>query len=247
MVRVAGLSAQMDAGITEFGPDHMTPSAQLVAIRREVKRLRDAACSCLEDQLEPLLEEQGIRLLDWEELNAKQVLAAKRYFSEIVFPVLTPLAFDPGRPFPHISNLSLNLAVSIRDKDGVEHFARVKVPDSLPALVPLTRSQKSLSKRSHARRKEAYRVVGRRHCGESRCPFPGHGDCGSPPIPCHSRRGYCDQGTGGRRPSGDHGRGCAATKVRERGAIGSEAADAQEHPTDSQQQSGSGFQRGLSE
>jgi polyphosphate kinase len=156
MVRVAGLRAQMDAGITEFGPDGMTPSAQLVAIRREVKRLFDAACSCFESELRPLLGDEGIRLLNWEDLNAKQVLAAKRYFSEIVFPVLTPLAFDPGRPFPHISNLSLNLAVLIRDKDGVEHFARIKVPDSLPALVPLTRSQKSLAKRSHARRIESY-------------------------------------------------------------------------------------------
>src|SRR5689334_2560647 len=138
MVRVAGLRAQMDAGITEFGPDHMTPSAQLVAIRREVKRLSDAASSCLESELRPLLADEGIRLLNWEELNGQQIQSAKRYFSEIVFPVLTPLAFDPGRPFPHISNLSLNLAVLIRDQRGVEHFARVKVPDSLPALVPLT-------------------------------------------------------------------------------------------------------------
>lgn len=156
MVRVAGLRAQMDAGITEFGPDRITPSAQLVAIRREVKRLSDAACTCFESELRPLLADEGIRLLTWSELNANQVSAAKRYFSEIVFPVLTPLAFDPGRPFPHISNLSLNLAVLIRDKDGLEHFARVKVPDSLPALVPLTRSQQSLTKRSHAARKEAY-------------------------------------------------------------------------------------------
>ena len=145
MVRVASLRAQVDAGIVEFGPDRMSPSAQLVAIRREVKRLQDSAGSCFDQELKPLLTEQGIQILSWPELKQRQLLAAKRYFSEIVFPVLTPLAFDPGRPFPHISNLSLNLAVSIRDKDGAEHFARIKVPDSLPALVPLTRSRKAPS------------------------------------------------------------------------------------------------------
>jgi len=69
-----------------------------------------------------------------------------------VFPVLTPLAFDPGRPFPHISNLSLNLAVSIRDRMGNEHFARVKVPDSLPQLVPVSASAKAATKRGRPRR-----------------------------------------------------------------------------------------------
>ncbi len=155
MVRVASLKAQVDAGIPEFGPDRMSPSAQLVAIRREVKRLIEAAHQCLQE-LTPALAEQGIHIVDHSALTAKQLLACKRYFTDIIFPVLTPLAFDPGRPFPHISNLSLNLAVSIRDAAGGEHFARVKVPDSLPALVPLTRPRKSSSKRSRSRRQEYY-------------------------------------------------------------------------------------------
>ncbi len=155
MVRVASLKAQLDAGIPEFGPDRMSPSAQLVAIRREVKRLIDAVHQCLQE-LTPALAEQGIHIVDHSALSAKQLLACKRYFTDIIFPVLTPLAFDPGRPFPHISNLSLNLAVSIRDAGGGEHFARVKVPDSLPALVPLTRPRKTSSKRSRTRRKEYY-------------------------------------------------------------------------------------------
>jgi polyphosphate kinase len=157
MVRVASLNAQLDAGIPEFGPDRMSPSAQLVAIRREVKRLVDAANTCLEKQLKPELAEQGIHIVDHSHLSSKQLQASKRYFQEIIFPVLTPLAFDPGRPFPHISNLSLNLAVLIRDAKGNERFARVKVPDSLPAMVPLTRSQNSgQKKRSRTRRKESY-------------------------------------------------------------------------------------------
>jgi polyphosphate kinase len=156
MVRVASLNAQLDAGLTEFGPDRMSPSAQLIAIRREVKRLMDAAHQCLEKELKPALDEEGIHIMPYSELNSSQLRVCERYFAEIIFPVLTPLAFDPGRPFPHISNLSLNLAVLIRDAGGDERFARVKVPDSLPALVPLTRSQRSAGKRSRARRKESY-------------------------------------------------------------------------------------------
>src|SRR5450759_3901681 len=122
MVRVASLNAQLDAGIAEFGPDRMSPSAQLVAIRREVKRLVEAAHQCLEKELRPALAEQGIHVVPYYELSSKQLQACKRYFAEIIFPVLTPLAFDPGRPFPHISNLSLNLAVLIRDVGGDERY-----------------------------------------------------------------------------------------------------------------------------
>src|SRR5450755_1855316 len=156
MVRVASLNAQLDAGIAEFGPDRMSPSAQLVAIRREVKRLVEAAHQCLEKELRPALADEGIHVVPYHELNSKQLQVCKRYFAEIIFPVLTPLAFDPGRPFPHISNLSLNLAVLIRDAGGDERFARVKVPDSLPALVSLTRSHRPSNKRTRTRRQESY-------------------------------------------------------------------------------------------
>jgi polyphosphate kinase len=157
MVRVASLTAQVDAGIPEFGPDRMSPSAQLIAIRREVKKVVDAANTCLEKELKPALAAEGIEIIDYAELSPKQLQAAERYFREIIFPVLTPLAFDPGRPFPHISNLSLNLAVLIREANGGERFARVKVPDSLPALVPLTRKHKEdKKKRTRSRRKESY-------------------------------------------------------------------------------------------
>ena len=147
MVRVAGLIDQVAAGILEVGPDGMHPTAQLVAIRRVVKKLLGDAQKCLHDQLLPALAEAGIHILDYAKLDARQLAVADSYFTETVFPVLTPLAFDPGRPFPHISNLSLNLAVLIRDKDGVEHFARVKVPDSLPQFVPLKRPRKKSRKR----------------------------------------------------------------------------------------------------
>src|SRR6266545_338316 len=130
MVRVAAVAAQMDAGAVDPGLDGMSPRAQLVAIRREVKKLLKDAQKCLEGLL-AALEEEGITIQDHARLSAAQLRTAERYFRETVFPVLTPLAFDPGRPFPHISNLSLNLAVMLRDKKGAEHFARVKVPDTL--------------------------------------------------------------------------------------------------------------------
>ena len=137
MVRVAGLVAQVDAGALETGPDGLSPGAQLAAIRREVKLLLDDAHSCLADQLVPALAGHGIRIHEYADLNEKHLTAVDRYFAETIFPVLTPLAFDPGRPFPHISNLSLNLAVLIRDHEGEEKFARIKVPDSLPQLIPI--------------------------------------------------------------------------------------------------------------
>jgi polyphosphate kinase len=139
MVRVAALNAQLDAGILEVGPDGMNPRAQLVAIRREIKKLLSELHKCMA-QIRPELEEQGIRIVDYARLSAAQQKTAAAYFEQTVFPVLTPLAFDPGRPFPHISNLSLNLAVVIRDQEGELHFARIKVPDSLPQLVPVSQS-----------------------------------------------------------------------------------------------------------
>ena len=147
MVRVAGLMAQVDAGILEFGPDRLSPAAQLIEIRREVKKLLSDAHKCLNSQLLPDLVNAGIRVLDYPELNESQRKTTTAYFTQTVFPVLTPLAFDPGRPFPHISNLSLNLAVLICDAAGTRHFARIKVPDSLPQLVPLSRTPGKNGKR----------------------------------------------------------------------------------------------------
>jgi len=151
MVRVAGLMAQIDAGASEPGADGLSPRAQLVAIRREVKKLINEAHRCMADLMHEL-NEQGIFVHSYPELGDVQRKRAVQYFDETVFPVLTPLAFDPGRPFPHISNLSLNLAVLIRDNSGHEHFARVKVPDSLPQLVLLNRPAKAGAKRARGRR-----------------------------------------------------------------------------------------------
>ena len=138
MVRVAGLKRQIEKGVTESGPDAMTPAEQLRAIRASVIRLNRAAHECWSRELIPTLRRAGLRIENFADLTEDQRTYANAYFQDTIFPTLTPLAFDPGRPFPHISNLSLNLAVVLRDAHGIEHFARVKIPDSLPQLVPVT-------------------------------------------------------------------------------------------------------------
>jgi polyphosphate kinase len=143
MVRVAGLKHQIAAGVHEISADGLTPAEQLAVVRKAATKLMLQARDCLLLNILPALAQAGIHLLDYAELNDKQQAKVSKYFEEIVFPVLTPLAFDPGRPFPHISNLSLNLAVLIRDKHGAKHFARLKVPDTLPQLVPIKRSSGS--------------------------------------------------------------------------------------------------------
>lgn len=139
MVRVGGLMLQIGAGVTESGPDGLSPSQQLDALRKLAAGLMNEAADCFTHQLLPLLAAGRIFIHNYNDLNGEQLQRAQDYFSQIVFPVLTPLAFDPGHPFPHISNLSLNLAVEVRRRDGQRQFARVKVPDTLPRLVPLRR------------------------------------------------------------------------------------------------------------
>ena len=126
----------MEAGIQEFGEDGLSPTQQLQAIQEKVQELMLGGHACLRTLLR-MLEDEGIRVLDYGELTPGQKETADTYFQETVYPVLTPLAFDPGRPFPHISNLSLNLSILIKDKHGDNHFARLKVPDTLPQLVSL--------------------------------------------------------------------------------------------------------------
>jgi polyphosphate kinase len=156
MVRVAGLKQQLAAGVVELSLDGLTPAEQLAAIRKAVSKLEAEARDCFQHELLPRLEEAGIHLLAYADLDQRQQAHVRRYFEQVMFPVLTPLAFDPGRPFPHISNLSLNLAVLIRDPAGKERFARVKVPGTLPRLVPLRRSSGGVRKDGTAPRQHYF-------------------------------------------------------------------------------------------
>jgi polyphosphate kinase len=140
MVRVAGLMQQIESKVVEPFIDGRTPAETLEAVLVEVGRLMDEAHQFFRCELVPALAEANIRFIELRDVDDDQRHELDALFLREMFPVLTPLAFDSGRPFPHISNLSLNLAVVVRDPDGAEHFARVKVPDSFPQFLPVNPS-----------------------------------------------------------------------------------------------------------
>ena len=135
-VRVAGLKDQEAAGISGTAPDGLSVTDQLVTIRAQVVDLCERRQAAFLEDILPRLGEYGIQLADWESLDDEDRAWVEKVFVERIFPVLTPLAVDPGHPFPYISNLSLNLAVIVRDPvRGERRFARVKVPPVLPGLL----------------------------------------------------------------------------------------------------------------
>ena len=135
-VRVAGVREQLDAGLSAASPDGMSPLEQLRAIRAHVREIVQRQNRTFLESIVPALGEAGIVLSDWESLDDDDREFLVDVFRERIFPVLTPLAVDPGHPFPYISNMSLNLAVHVRDpKSGERRFARVKVPPLLPRFV----------------------------------------------------------------------------------------------------------------
>src|SRR5438309_5206295 len=138
MIRLAGLKDQLAAHVISLSPDGLTAEAQLAVVRElQAPLIQEVHYYWLNDLI-PLLAEQHIHIMDYEQLNEGQRASMLSYFEREIFPVLTPLAVDPGHRFPHISNRSLNLAVSITDPSLKEpRFARVKVPPSLPRLVPV--------------------------------------------------------------------------------------------------------------
>ncbi len=137
-IRVAGVREQVAVRLLEHSADRIIPAQQLPAIREVVRRQVEEHSRCLVEQVLPALARQGIVIHDrYEALPDAERIHLEKYFQSNVFPVLTPLAVDPGHPFPHISNLSLSLAVSLADEAGEPRFARVKVPKLLPRFVPL--------------------------------------------------------------------------------------------------------------
>jgi len=137
MIRVSGLKDQIAAGVVNVPPDGMTPAQQLQRIRSLVLPMMQEQRRVFYEEILPELAANGIRIERYRDLDDADCDRLRAYFQTEILPVLTPLAFDPGRPFPHISNLSLNLAVIVRDDRGEEHFSRIKVPTSLPRLIPL--------------------------------------------------------------------------------------------------------------
>lgn len=135
MIRLSGLRRQLESGVLEAPPDGMTPTEQLAAIRRELLPQLGAQMDCWKNEISKALREADIAVLSYEELKGKQRKLLRNHFKREIFPALTPLAFDPGRPFPHIANLSMNLAVLVNDPERGERFARLKVPPVFPRLL----------------------------------------------------------------------------------------------------------------
>ncbi len=132
MVRVAGLHDQIEGNLDARGADGASPGEVINRVRRRVVEMRERLRRCLEDELRPALSEHGIRILPLAEANAEERAELDRLFKAQVFPSLTPLVIGRGRPFPYISNLSLSLAVLLRNPDKDEEVtARVKVPKEL--------------------------------------------------------------------------------------------------------------------
>jgi polyphosphate kinase len=135
-VRVAGLKEQLAIGVRTTSPDGLDQVAQLRAIRARVEELVTRQAAAFTKDIAPALAEAGVEFVDWPDLSGDERQQLNRVFEDRIFPVLTPLAVDPAHPFPYISNLSLNLAVVVRDAaSGEERFARVKVPPLLPRFV----------------------------------------------------------------------------------------------------------------
>ena len=140
MIRVAGVHDQVDARIDARGPDGLSPPGVLEGIAKRVRELDRRHARQLSETISPALAREGIRITTCEESGAP-ASAIERHFREQIFPVLTPLAVGPGRPFPYISNLSLSLIVRLHDPDlDHEAFARVKVPkEVLPRFVEISK------------------------------------------------------------------------------------------------------------
>lgn len=136
MIRISGLQAQSQSGQSEVSPDGLSCEEQLAAIRKRSNAMLMESAAIWTNDLRPALGGEHVDILDYDQLDATQKFAMRQYFENYIFPVLTPLAIDPGHPFPHISNLSLNLAVMVSDEEHGERFARMKVPGVLPRLVP---------------------------------------------------------------------------------------------------------------
>jgi polyphosphate kinase len=137
-VRVSGLQEQLAAGVRSTAADGLDQVEQLRAIRARVEDLVARQARVFTKEVVPALQEAGVEFADWGDLSPDDQAQLTRVFDDRIFPVLTPLAVDPAHPFPYISNLSLNLAVAVRDPNtGEQRFARVKVPPLLPRFVAL--------------------------------------------------------------------------------------------------------------
>jgi polyphosphate kinase len=141
MVRVSGLQEQLEADPSTLSPDGLNPAKQLRLISERLRPLLQTQMQCLHEEVLPKLEESGVKIVPYNAITPAQRETLRQYFTERIFPVLTPLSFDPGHPFPYISNISLNLGTFVlpeqSDEEEEARFARVKLPPNVPRLIRL--------------------------------------------------------------------------------------------------------------
>jgi len=132
MVRVAGLKRRDETGLSVRSADGLSPREQLRMVAQRTQEMSQRHARVFLDDVQPALEAEGVAIAEWSDLDSASRARLSEYFRDQVFPVLTPLAVDPAHPFPYISGLALNLAVTVRDTETAgERFARVKVPDNV--------------------------------------------------------------------------------------------------------------------
>jgi len=138
MIRVSAVEEQVEAGIQLPSLDGLTPLEQLIEVRKRVEAMLHERNECFYNDILPKLAKENIHFKACSELSETERTILDQYFENNIFPILTPLALDPGHPFPHVSNLSLSLAVQLKaEGDDEPRFARVKVPDTIPRLIRL--------------------------------------------------------------------------------------------------------------
>ncbi len=146
MVRVAGLKRRDEMGLSVRSADGLSPREQLRRIAERNRQISLRHAQVFLDSVRPALAAEGIVIVTWADLTEAERTQLSAYFHEQVFPVLTPLAVDPAHPFPFVSGLSLNLAITVKSPtDGGEHFARIKVPDNVDRFVELTKADEEAS------------------------------------------------------------------------------------------------------
>lgn len=180
VVRMAGLHDQLSASVHSHGPDGLTPAEEIQALRPLIAALLREQRATYYDAILPRLSEAGIQLLDYAQLSETQREEAARYFHSDVFPVLTPLGVDRSHPFPLISSRSLNLAVTLRDPVAGALFARLKVPDTLRRLVPVTANGRD--RRRNSKRRVAFVWLEQVIAAHLDQLFPGMGTIGAFPF-----------------------------------------------------------------
>jgi polyphosphate kinase len=137
MIRISGLKEQVAANVLEPTIDGLTPLEQLRKTEQKIIPMLDQAMDLWKNHIVPKLHENSVEIAEYSQVSANEKEVLTNYFKKEIFPILTPLAFDPGRPFPYISNLSLNFAIFVKRPNGENHFARLKIPNTLQRLLPI--------------------------------------------------------------------------------------------------------------